>query len=531
MHEKEKKAEAAADGGKGTTRSKRTRLATRRGTMPFPPAGTAPHNRTRAEFGAGWKCLWRFDVAHCAVLFLPAGEPLGNASAIALRWAAHFWAHSLNRSSAATFAAFNPSAVDDTNLLIRIALVSSSYLSVPQLNVGSGRVLVAATNHFLWLRRHDAGDASLSLERALPGEDARGVWVDAHSLFAVYNRLHLEQKEKNGYAVRMHVRNLSDHRAPEVTLRIDGEAPLRKEKNWAPFAYGGTMYFSYALHPRHVVLACDLRTGVCVRRHSTSSDGVWAALLDGHGLLDKARLSTPPLTLPSGQQIGVGHAATMNGVYMHFLYEMERTPPFAIVRTSRPFRFFSTRCPRGIAPPWRIATQKGFLSTSLDAATEVLLKRAGSGEVPSEELGERTSCGAYRVQYVAGMHLTEGGSAVVFTYGVSDLAPMRAVVNVGLVVRLLSDGGDGTMRYPLCLTRKTPSYHGLVCDDSSCNSNRSEADGATIGFCLTLCDRWPYSYSSAAGPKRCANTPRNTPAAHLSSSATESGGSASGKQR
>ena len=179
MHEKEKKAEAAADGGKGTTESKRTRLATRHGTMPFPPAGTAPHNRTRAEFGAGWKCLWRFDVAHCAVLFLPAGEPLGNASAIALRWAAHFWAHSLNRSSAATFAAFNPSAVDDTNLLIRIALVSSSYLSVPPLNVGSGRVLIAATNHFLWLRRHDAGDASLSLERALPGEDARGVWVDA----------------------------------------------------------------------------------------------------------------------------------------------------------------------------------------------------------------------------------------------------------------------------------------------------------------------------------------------------------------
>ena len=107
------------------------------------------------------------------------------------------------------------------------------------------------------------------------------------------------------------------------------------------------------------------------------------------------------------------------------------------------------------------------------------------------QLGERISCSPHKVQYVAGMHLTEKGSDVVFTYGASDLAPMRAVVGVGLVERLLSDGGDGTMRYPVCLARKTLSFQRVTCDELSCD--RSEADEATLGLCLTLCDRFPYS--------------------------------------
>ena len=43
--------------------------------------------------------------------------------------------------------------------------------------------------------------------------------------------------------------------------------------------------------------------------------------------------------------IGIGHARTENEMYVHMLYELEPHPPFAVVRTSRPFRFFDGRRP------------------------------------------------------------------------------------------------------------------------------------------------------------------------------------------
>ena len=253
------------------------------------------------------------------------------------------------------------------------------------------------------------------------GEDARGLWIDRWSLIAVYNRIHFVSGSRAH--VRMHLINMSDRHAPEVTLEIANETRPRAEKNWAytlagppthgygysthtlpsphpapspppltlrphhhsslltlqypshpssftpsptmgrpfmhrglhthrpsplhtlrPFMHRGTLYWSYALHPHHVVLSCDVGSGECHRRYSSSSDEIWSGLLGHNGLLHRPRVSTPPLTLPDGTRLGIGHSATARGVYMHFLYEMSDQPPFAILRTSRPFRFFSARC-------------------------------------------------------------------------------------------------------------------------------------------------------------------------------------------
>ena len=452
------------------------------GQLAYPPVGQALHNRSREEFTGGWKCAWTFSVAQCMVLLLPAGSLLTHAAMTALKWAGSTLTAALEGGS---LTAFNPSAVDDENLFIRVAVMNTA--EAPRLTWGAaGRLLAQRANHVLWLRA--SGKQGTRVHRAFPGDDARGLWLDQWSLIAVYSRI---RSSRIPMIVSMHLRNLSDHHAPEIQLRIGGVELRRKEKNWMPFvaavqARSGTearqLFLSYAIYPHHVVITCNAKSGFCTRVYNTTSQAVWSRLLVYHGLLEKASASAPAVALAGGQRhLGIGHASTGLGVYFHFFYEMQSTPPFTVLRTSRPFRFSTSRCPESVMPPMNM---HGMIS----GPANELLRSARLGTASSADLGARLSCSAHRIQYAAGMHLMSNGSVVVITYGFADVAPLRTAVSLKLVQQMLSDGGDGLLRYPFCVAKLREQ---MACDDATCAS--SGPGQAVLAVCPTLSDRYPYN--------------------------------------
>ncbi len=431
--------------------------------LPPAPAGEhAMHGLTRNQTSAGWKCKWEFGIARCALLFLPRGAAMGTEAGAAVRWAEAL-------GSGFHYAAFNPAGLDGANVLMRVTPEPGT--------INMDKDWHAELDLTLWLREG-------RVQSAWSGSDARGIWFDRYTLLAMYNRATATRTASGQLeitAVTMFARNVSapPQEQREVELRVSG-MPIRSwEKNWVPFSHDGRLYVQYSLAPEHVVLACDLASGNCTREHATDTTTLWARVTDytfGASRSRGPRLSAPPL-LVQGRLISVGHVNSVHHVYVHFFFEMEPQPPFALLRVSRLFRFFSSsRSDRTPGP-----------ATSHTA--DVM-------DTAESHLGKRTVASIARqryhpVQYVAGMHLKE--ERVVLTYGVADGGPMSTSISTQKIFEMLEDRADGTHQYASCLAEKR-----RACDDATClEHNPAFVDGPALVICSTMCSRYQFECDAA----------------------------------
>ena len=304
------------------------------------------------------------------------------------------------------------------------------------LPIGIGSSRFSAQNvtpdvaYYAWVHRG-------AVRRGGLGADAR-VWVDRFSFFAFFNRVtkwHWVDRNRQRSTtptgmvandeVRMFAQNLSNASSVPVQLRVGSQQVW--EKNWQPFRpysfrHQGRAYLSYRTQPAHIVLSCDLETGDCTTAYTAESPHAWALLRDrtveSGGL---ARLSTPAI-LVHGVHVAVGHLRVHDSVYIHFFFSFEPNPPFAILRTSKPFRILRNR-PSG-SEPW----------TWLPQAT----------------------------QYVGGLYVHEG--RVVLTFGVSDVLSAETSISVKEMFGLLEE--HSTER-PFCQAELTSVGR---CDDAPCDN-------------------------------------------------------------
>lgn len=330
---------------------------------------------------------------------------------------------------------FNPAGIDRENLLIRVTPMHNERMK-PSLST------------FLWLRRG-------RLIGSHRGCDARGIWFDQHTLLAVYNQETIDRKRTYMYA-----RNLSaGTQARDVQLTLVGMRPSLKEKNWAPFVHEGELFMSYQLRPRHIVLRCTLHDGRCSVAYNTSSPHVWHSVADH--VVSAVRLSAPPIIV-DGHFISILHfKPTPGGMYQHAFYEMQAEPPFAVLRTSRPFRFSDS-------PP--------------DSATR--------GAVI------RTSWASTGIQYAMGLYLHPSSSStshahskrVVITYGVADMQAMTTSIQLSTVYRMLSDSEVQPSQYRSCMAR---GWDQKACAETACDRPRNRHE-VNIVVCPNLCTHYDY---------------------------------------
>ena len=138
----------------------------------------------------------------------------------------------------------------------------------------------------------------------------------------------------------------------------------RREKNWVPFAEEPSavpaspfLLLTYSLEP-HVVLRCSTHDASCHVAYNTSAasllrrrlvDSAVARKLVYHHKIPLEHLrggstcseitSSPPGALSRNARVCVGHWHNSFGLYIHFFYLLEPTPPYAVSAVSHPFRF------------------------------------------------------------------------------------------------------------------------------------------------------------------------------------------------
>ena len=136
--------------------------------------------------------------------------------------------------------AFNPSAVDRSNVLLRVeplckwydfnARSCGTFADMPRNSLEPRERLVRA----VWLRDG-------VVERGVAGSDPRGVWLNRHTLLAIYSNWATFWRDdpktklpKHAFVV-MVAQNLSDPRSAPVPLWLAGLRQAAWEKNWMPF--------------------------------------------------------------------------------------------------------------------------------------------------------------------------------------------------------------------------------------------------------------------------------------------------------
>ena len=408
-----------------------------------------PINRGLAQSNAttGWKCMWRYGIAQCAVLYLPRGDPMPAK----LTGAAQEWAvRAVERTTGLTVRqeALNPSAVDRSNVLLRVQpacrqydLISRTCGTPLDLPSNSTEPLV----HAVWLRNG-------VVVRGVVGSDPRGVWLDEHTLLALYSHWatlwrdgQLASQLPKHALVVMVAQNLSDPHSAAVPLWLDGLKQAAWEKNWAPFRYGERVLLSYQLAPRHMVLACEWSNGRCTLAHNASSQGVFDARKDSAvlGARIRPRL-TSPAVLVRGVNVGVGHYRLVDSTYLHFFFSFASEPPFEVLQASQTFRLRSRA---------RDSVRDG-------------------------------------VQFVSGVYLQGETEQLVMTYGVGDRVAYQTSLRVDEVFRMLTDRGDGSERYRYCAAAHDSGRHSIYsCDDSMCEGD----GGPVLALCQGRCGRWPWN--------------------------------------
>ena len=162
--------------------------------------------------------------------------------------------------------AFNPSAVDRSNVLLRVeplckwydfnARSCGTFADLPR-NTSAPRERLVRT---VWLRDG-------VVERGVAGSDPRGVWLNRHTLLAIYSNWATFWRDdpktklpKHAFVV-MAAQHLSDPSSKAVPLWLAGLRQAAWEKNWVPFRHGGRVLLSYQLTPQHMVLTCEWSCG------------------------------------------------------------------------------------------------------------------------------------------------------------------------------------------------------------------------------------------------------------------------------
>ena len=131
-----------------------------------------------------------------------------------------------------------------------------------------------------------------------------------------------------------------------------------KDKNWSPFAYKGSILWSYKLEPHHVVCENDVDLNqegsqdvdcvLCVTKYNSTSSHIFESLY--HGLHQEgyddvvAHLNGAPAFFVPGKNVYLGlmHIIKVNRTtdelgwekrtktYEHYFYTLEATPPFRV---------------------------------------------------------------------------------------------------------------------------------------------------------------------------------------------------------
>ena len=127
----------------------------------------------------------------------------------------------------------------------------------------------------------------------------------------------------------------------QVQLHFEGMRDF--ERNWAPFTADGRFFFLYSVCPR-VVLECDFecrKSGLVKEVYPDHSEDDCRYDLRATSALITVVLD--PLIGP--ELLGVAHRTIsvtglkVDRLYLHTFFTLQPTPPFAIQRTSRFFRF------------------------------------------------------------------------------------------------------------------------------------------------------------------------------------------------
>ena len=275
---------------------------------------------------------------------------------------------------------FNPSILDEDNLLLRVSSFSMCSMNasatpadIKQNFRAAGAVPFSLT---VWLHRRE------SVRGLIPNsEDARPFRLQGH-VHAVFKRV---------YSPRLKRMWLAQLEPTYREVMLNFSEQRRIEMNWSPFVVNDTLYFSYTLCP-HTVLRCDPHSGACTRAYESAPDGGCPGYQGADGK------SRTPSAMHGGSQLvhargidgsdkllGAAHFKLYKPVrglgmpwwYLTVFYTYDGSPPFGLRGVSRPFL---------LPTPFGNAYQD-------------------------------------RVQFAAGLALVDG-SRYVLTYGAGDCAAM-----------------------------------------------------------------------------------------------------------
>lgn len=168
--------------------------------------------------------------------------------------------------------------------------------------------------------------------RIITSPDNRTLYIvcNSHSNSNCYTEMHLIKipvsEMKTAFATKMKPKMLVVKPNQIVRLREKSqEVPTRDQKNWMPFFDGEDLMFVYSVNP-HVVLKCDLSSGLCKKIAETENPNVNPKLRGS----SQARLY-------NGKYIAVAHWRTSSHSYLTQAYTFQAKFPYKVESISPTF--------------------------------------------------------------------------------------------------------------------------------------------------------------------------------------------------
>jgi len=160
------------------------------------------------------------------------------------------------------------------------------------------------------------------------------------------------------------------------------------EKNWVGFSYEGDMYFVYQIFP-HTIVRAQSHSGEAERLYETSfgdfitltrnlGDHIQGSL---RGSASAVRIEGNQRTtphLPRAHYLGLFHAQSTEGEYLHFAYRFSPSPPFEVLQVSRQLPL--------LGRPSSTSRHPFAFATGLAVVDDVVLLTYGSGDQESRLL-------------------------------------------------------------------------------------------------------------------------------------------------
>lgn len=129
----------------------------------------------------------------------------------------------------------------------------------------------------------------------------------------------------------------TDNRTDEVSLtRVLDHSLTPPQKNWLPFTMDDQLYFITHISPHRVIQV--------TKKGEIKNEWITSVELPLALKPFFLRGSAAPIMIRDDIFLGAGHIVVLPGIartYLHFFYEAQSTPPFRILRISRPFKIFS----------------------------------------------------------------------------------------------------------------------------------------------------------------------------------------------